>query len=61
MSESGTYGLVILLGNGTGTGAGTKWKVQYSVEMFTLVRGRDGDLNLLFPIVPFLFFVPAPV
>ena len=40
---------------GIGTGTGTKWKVMYAVEMFTLVRDRDRDQNLLFPIVPVSF------
>ena len=42
-------GLVTLHGNGTRTSTRTKWKVQYTVEMFTLVWDRDQDL--LFPIV----------
>ena len=35
-------GLVTLHGNGTRTGTGTKWKVHYAVEMFTLVREGQG-------------------
>ena len=52
-------GLVTLHGNGIGTG--TKWEVQHAVEMFTLVEDRDGDQDLLFPIVPVPFPTSAPV
>ena len=52
-------GLVTLHGNGNGIG--TKWEVQYAVEMFTLVEDRDGDQDLLFPIVPVRFPTLAPV
>ena len=54
-----TYGIFPLQGNGTGTGAGTKWKVYYHVEMFTLVRNMDRDQGPLFSIVPVPF--PEPV
>ena len=45
----------------TGTGTGTKWKVPYAVEMFTLVGDRNRDQDPLFPIVPVPFSVPPTV
>ena len=50
-------GVFTLCGNGTGTSTGTNWKVQYRVEMFTLIRDKDRDQDPLLPIVP----VPYPV
>ena len=35
--------------NGNGIGTETKRKVQYAVEMFTLVQDRDTDQNLMLP------------
>ena len=40
-----TNGLVTL--NKPRTGTGIKWKVQYAVEMFTMVWDRDRDKNIV--------------
>ena len=41
--------------NGTGTSTGTEWKLQYHVEIFTLVLDKDRDQDPLFLIVPVAF------
>ena len=57
-------GLVTLFRNGTGTGTRTKWKAKNHVEMFTLVRDRVMDQDLLFSYcarpVPCTAPVPVP-
>ena len=45
--ERRANGILTLHGNGTGTGTGTKWKVWCHVEIFTVVRYRDGGLGLI--------------
>ena len=41
-------GIFTLHGKGTGTNTGTKLKVQYHVEMLTVIQDKDRDWDLLF-------------
>ena len=38
-----------------------QWVLIYDAEMFTVVQDRDIHQDLLFPSVPVMFLVPAPV
>ena len=55
------FGISTLRGDRTWTDVETKWKVQYYVEMFTLVWDRDRDQDPLFSIIPVSFLFPYNV